>query len=265
MKGFKIYDLRFKTLSSNNKIKNKLKQRAGKIWSFFVDLLFPIECLDCGREGEWLCAGCFLKIKIVDRQVCQGCGRFGLNGAVCSHCKPDWALDRVLAALDYDRMIPAKLIKTLKYGFVKDVSLVLAKIFLKFYHSSKLQGLVPDFGGRRIIFIPVPLHPKRLRWRGFNQSELIARPIAQALGGELLNGVLIRAKNVLPQTKFKGAERLKNIEGCFKFIGEANQIKGKIVILVDDVITTGATMNECAKALKLAGAKKVWGFAIARG
>jgi len=244
---------------------DSIKQKAGKIWSFFVDLLFPIECLDCGREGEWLCAECFLKIKIEDRQICQGCGRFNLTGAICVHCKPDWAFDGVLVALDYDRAISAKLIKTLKYGFVKDVSKVLAKIFVKFYNSLKLQGLAPDFGKKQIIFISAPLHPRRLRWRGFNQSELIARPIAEALGGEFLSDILIRTKNVLPQTQFKGSERIKNIEGCFNFVGNAELVKGKIVILVDDVVTTGATMNECAKVLKKAGAKKVWGFAMARG
>jgi len=246
-------------------IVDSIQQMAGKIWSFFVDLLFPIECLDCGREGEWLCAECFLKIKIEDRQSCQGCGRFGLTGVICAHCKPNWALDGVLSALEYDRVISAKLVKALKYNFVKDVSLVLAKLFLKFYNSLKLQGLAPDFGERKIFFIPVPLHPKRLRWRGFNQSELIARLIAANLGGEFLSDVLIRIKNILPQTQFKGSERIKNIEGCFKFVGETEQVKGKIVILVDDVMTTGATINECAKALKLAGAKKVWGFAMARG
>lgn len=242
-----------------------INKQAKAIWSFFVDLLFPIECLDCGREGEWLCGGCFLKIKFENGQTCQGCGRLSLTGAICADCRTEWSLDGVLAALDYDRGVSAKLVKTLKYNFVKDIGSVLVNIFLKFYRSQKLQGLAPNFGEKKIFFIPVPLHLKRLRWRGFNQSALIARPLAEALGGELSDGVLIREKNVLPQTQFKGSERLKNIEGCFKFVGKEEQIKGGIVILVDDVITTGATMNECAKVLKKAGARKVWGFAIARG
>ena len=252
-------------MNNNSKIENNFTQKADKIWSFFVDLLFPIECLDCGCEGQWLCAECALKIRLEDRQPCQGCGRFSLSGAICTACKPDWALDGALAALDYDRVISAKLLKTLKYGLIKDLSPVLAKIFLKFYHSLKLQDLAPDFGARKIIFVPVPLHARRLRWRGFNQSELIAGPIAERLGGELWGDILVRTKNVTPQTRFKGAERLKNIEDSFRFVGEKEQLKGKIIILVDDVITTGVTMNECAKVLKMAGAKKVWGFAIARG
>jgi ComF family protein len=242
-----------------------IKRRASIAWSFFVDLLFPIECLDCGLEGEWLCGECFLKIKIENGQTCQGCGRPSLNGAICPHCKSDWALDGVLTALDYDRAISAKLIKTLKYGFVKDVSLVLANIFLKFYRSLKFQGLAPDFGEKRIIFMPVPLHPKRLRWRGFNQSELITPPLAAGLGGEFFADILIRTKDVLPQTQFKGRERQKNIEGCFEYTGKKEQIAGQVVIIVDDVVTTGATMNECAKVLKKAGARKVWAFAMARG
>jgi ComF family protein len=242
-----------------------MKKKASIAWSFFVDLLFPIECLDCGLEGEWLCAGCFLKLKINDRQACQGCSRPGLSGAICPDCKPAWALDGVLAALDYDRAVSAKLIKALKYGFVKEISPVLANIFLKFYRSLKLQDLAPDFGGRQMIVMPVPLHSKRLRWRGFNQSELIARPIAAGLNGEFLGDILVRTKNVLPQTQFKGSERSRNIQGCFDYIGDKKLVNGKIIILVDDVVTTGATMNECAKVLKRAGARKVWGFAMARG
>jgi competence protein ComFC len=246
-------------------IQDKIEKKASFTWSFFVDLLFPVECLECGQGGEWLCAGCILHIRFEDHQVCQGCGRFSLSGAICPHCKSEWALDGVLTALDYDRTISAKLIKTLKYSFVKDISPVLAKIFLKFYYSSKLQGLAPNFGEKHIIYIPVPLHPKRLRWRGFNQSELIARPIVEKLGGTMSIGDLIRIKNITPQTQFKGAERLNNIEGCFSFVGDRDWFKGKTVVLVDDVVTTGATFNECAKVLKNAGAKKVWGFAMARG
>ena len=242
-----------------------INKQAKAIWSFFIDLLFPIECLDCGREGKWLCADCFLKIKIENSQMCHGCGRLNFNGAICANCKSEWSLDGVLASLDYDRAITAKLIKTLKYNFVKDISPHLTDIFLKFYRSQKLQGLAPDFGEKKIIIIPVPLHPKRLRWRGFNQSELLARPLAEALGGELLSDIFIRNRNILPQTQFKGSERLNNIKDCFEYVGAKELIKGRVVILVDDVVTTGSTMNECAKVIKKGGARKVWGFAIARG
>jgi len=136
----------------------------------------------------------------------------------------------------------------------------------------------------RTIIIPVPLHRRRYNWRGFNQSELLANEIAKKSNLEVNNNLLVRWRNTKPQTKIKSmAERKKNIKGAFK-INQANQInwghikpvkgnnnipekkilENKNIIIVDDVCTTLATLNECAAVIKKAGAKKVWGLVVAR-
>jgi len=115
-----------------------------------------------------------------------------------------------------------------------------------------------DFGPETVV-VPVPLHWWRAWKRGFNQAELLARPLAQQLGLEVHDDFLRRIRNTKPQTKLKGDERRKNVVGAFA-VPKASvpEVKGRDILLVDDVCTTGATLNACANALKRAGARYVW-------
>lgn len=122
----------------------------------------------------------------------------------------------------------------------------------------------PDIVEDRVV-IPVPLHLKRFRWRGFNQSELLAENIASHFNFPLKKSALLRIKNNIPQADIKERrERLENIRGAFSCV-DSEIVKGKRVILIDDVCTTSGTMSECAKILKFSGAKEVWGVVAARG
>jgi ComF family protein len=115
------------------------------------------------------------------------------------------------------------------------------------------------------LLVPVPLHPRRLNWRGFNQSELFAKELADAFQMEMADDVIERTVNTIPQVDIKEREqRLKNLSGIFKILNR-EKIIGREVLLVDDVCTTGATLNECAKILKANGASKVVALVIARG
>jgi ComF family protein len=120
------------------------------------------------------------------------------------------------------------------------------------------------------LIIPVPLHPKRLRWRGFNQAELLAKYLGENMtpGFSLpvLSDVLIRQKNTTTQMKIKNySERQKNMEGAFGINKENNNlIRSKNILLVDDVATTGSTLFECARILKKSGAASVFGIVVAR-
>lgn len=116
---------------------------------------------------------------------------------------------------------------------------------------------------KNILIIPVPLHPKRLRWRGFNQSEKIADIIASNLQIPIDSTSLKRIKFKTPQAKLKKEDRIKNISNNFNWHG--NKLNQQNIILIDDVTTTGATLNECAKVLKANGAKEVWGLVLANG
>jgi len=111
--------------------------------------------------------------------------------------------------------------------------------------------------------MPIPLHKRRLRWRGFNQAEKIAKILSDKLNIPLVNNKLIRIKYNQPQAKINSQKRKNNIIGCFQYNGES--LEEKNIILVDDVVTSGSTLNECAKVLKEKGAQEVWGICVARG
>lgn len=237
---------------------------ASKLRDFVLDLLFPIECLGCGKEGEWLCQKCFNKINFKQSQYCLHCKKENEFGRFCFNCRPLYGLDGVLIAGDYDNRLIAKLIKNFKYNFIQDLSKAIGKFLILF-----LQNLNSESGFTEVVLtgsnlvIPVPLHNKRRRWRGFNQAELIAREVSGYFNLELSVDKLIRMKYKKPQVKLSEAERKSNVIGCFGWRGEG--LAGRDIVLIDDIVTTGATLNECAKVLKQNGAGKVWGLVVAKG
>jgi len=246
-----------------------------KITTFFLDLLFPIYCLDCGLEGEWICAECFGKIKLLKKQSCPICNSESKTGAICFNCRNKTDLDGVISAANYTfKEGESDLIKIaihiFKYRFVKDLGAPLSRLMIKqvknreLFKKEKPIPFGPDIVEDRIV-VPVPLHPRRFRWRGFNQSELLAEKIAEYFDFPLEKSALSRVKNNIPQVEIKNRrDRIQNIQGAFQCV-DPEAVKGKRVILVDDVCTTSGTMNECAKVLKKSGAMEVWGVVAARG
>jgi ComF family protein len=207
---------------------------------FIFDTIFPIECLGCGREGEWLCGACLNKINP---------DHHSLRGEF---------LDRIFTFYLYDNEILKRAIHGLKYRFVEDLTLSLGKIFVSEIKKVKEQIGKPDFVS------PVPLHKKRLLERGFNQSELLSLEISKQFGWPTESGALERSRMTAPQVALDETERKTNIRGAFAVI-DSTKILNKKIVLVDDVFTTGATMEECAKVLKEGGAKEVVGLALAKG
>ncbi len=190
----------------------------------WLDLLFPIHCLGCGSKEEYLCSSCFDSI--------PSGSSFPLKNL------------SLLSASSYRNPLVKKMIHRYKYGFVKKLAKPLGLLMAK-----RL-----DFDA---VLVPVPLHSRRLRWRGFNQSFLLASEIGRQLDLPVAD-CLLRAKYTSPQMKIKNSlKRGKNIKDafCLKYLPE-----GKIV-LIDDVCTTGATLEECAKLFE----RKVWGLVVARG
>ena len=195
-------------------------------------------------------------------------------GEFCKDCSQPYYLNGVWIAGDYNNKIISKLIKNIKYHFAKDISEVISKflnIFLgslisryNIIHPEELEIKTLEKFNNSII-IPVPLHKKRKKWRGFNQSEIIAKKLVKnfQLKNNLDTKNLIRIKHKKAQVKLSKKEREKNIKDCFFWIGK--NLKNKNIILIDDVTTTGSTLNECAKVLKNNGAKEVWGLVIANG
>jgi ComF family protein len=236
-----------------------------KLKNTVLDALFPIFCLSCGKEGFWLCKECLNRTKLLDFQVCPVCeDTVTEKGGLCHTCHASRKsnLDSLVSAVSYEDLSLKKLVHNLKYRFAGDISQPLAKLISRALIQNDIA--LPDF------LVPVPLHPRRLRWRGFNQSFLLASGISEELapltGIEILD-ILERKKFNRPQMQIKNyQERLQNIHDIFalnKNIDE-NIIKNKRLMLVDDIATTGATLEECAKILKQFGAKKVFSAVVAR-
>ena len=219
-----------------------------------INTLFPITCLGCRTEGAYLCPACFSKLKYIKQQTCLICGKAKYNGRIClDHGR---ALDNVLAAGFYHDPVLSCLIKKYKYYGVKDIAYILTKYLSLFW-------LKYDFKYRSSLVIPAPLSQKRKRLRGFNQAELLAKQFAAAFNYGIECDGLIKVKHTKPQAKLKVEKRLTNLKNCFAWVGP--NLTSKNIILIDDVIDTGSTLNECARVLKDNGARKVIGLTIARG
>lgn len=226
-----------------------------------LDLLFPVECLLCSKEGEWLCADCLGLLLPLPRQGCIFCGSENLSGRTCQNCRRIKSLDGCFSAGNYGQKEVSLLIKRFKYSFIPCLSTSLAEFVAKSIHrhrSERDAGLFPG----KWHSCPIPLSQRRKNWRGFNQSELIAGALEECLNWKRCVG-LKRNRNNRPQAKLGNEERRSNIAGCFTY--EGSPLSENKIVLIDDVATTGATMEEAAKTLKAAGARSVWGLVIAKG
>lgn len=220
-----------------------------KIIKEIEELFFPVVCINCGREGDWLCKDCGHKINFVSDNTCYKCGVFSENN-ICSKCKNN--LDGIFILGDYKNEVLKKIIWEYKYNFIKDLSVILASLFVEKYG----RYLDQDY-----FLTAVPISGKRLRFRGFNQADLLAEEISKKTGIKYLNKTLARIKNTQNQMELSRIRRMDNVSNAFSSDVLA---ESKKIYLVDDVVTTGSTLEECAKVLKKQGAQEVWGVVLAR-
>lgn len=205
--------------------------------------LFPKKCLACSLSGELLCQKCFRCLSI--------------GAPENNHFKSEY-LDRLMAAGDYRQELLREIIKNYKYGFVEDLAPYLAKMLIIYW-----QGIINLGDNNNYLVIPLPLSRKRLAWRGFNQAETLAKIFCQEFSYRLDTSHLKRRDSLEEQAKLSEKQRINNIKGCFFWTG--GRLEGKNILLIDDVATSGATMEEAAKILKTAGTFSVDGLAVARG
>lgn len=227
-----------------------------QIKAFLLDLLFPVQCAGCGLAGEWFCSDCTGQVRFRHLQYCPVCRKGSDAGRVCAGCRGESALTGLWAAASYeDNPGLARAVRNLKYKFAKPLVDNLGKILLQ---------ALPDFATKcEPMLTFVPLYSRRQRWRGFNQAEILAQVVGRQ-SGLSIQDLLVRQKNTPQQAKLRRVERLRNLAGAFQIADRIN-VQGRIVILVDDVASTCATLDECAQVLKTAGAKEVWGLVLARG
>ncbi|OGH71163.1 MAG: hypothetical protein A2921_03215 [Candidatus Magasanikbacteria bacterium RIFCSPLOWO2_01_FULL_43_20b] len=231
------------------------KTAVSKILQISKDCLFPIFCLGCDKEGEWVCADCFGKIDLRGVFYCPVCYRPNGNGACCAVCQPQSCLDRAVAIAVYqEENLVGKLIKALKYNYAEEIIAVFAKMIDGFLIHQ--LGVLSEID----LIVPVPLHRRRFAERGFNQARLLADILGQKIGRPVVD-LLKRDRYTLQQAKLSREERQLNVHHAFV----NSDFRANAVLLVDDVFTTGATMQECARVLKSSGVKRVIGFSVARG
>ncbi len=187
----------------------------------------------------------------------MGCQQISPFGKTHPLCLTKNVVDGAVASLAYKDKNVERIIETFKYNFVSDLAQPLAELMLEAVHKQNLSDYFQEF-----TIIPVPLHPRRYNWRGFNQAELLITALTDQLQIPADPKLVTRSKFTKPQIKLSADERKKNLDNAFSVIG--NPINKKILI-VDDVVTSGSTVNEMSKILKRAGAAEVWALSVAHG
>lgn len=227
--------------------------------SFFVKLyhatlnqVTPAECVHCHREGDWVCAECLGHTRLIHTSTCPFCNKLSPRGATCSRCKSRYKLTGNHAIWYYENAV-AELIKQYKYH-----QLTACLTWLTPYLVTALESMrLPS----NALLTSVPSDPARFASRGYNQSELLAQALAQATG-RTYQPLLRRSSRGVSQTTLTRHDRLENVRQQFTLRSATPTTKP--VIIVDDVITTGATLASCAAILKTAGAPSVWSLTIAK-
>ncbi|MGQ9800420.1 MAG: ComF family protein [Candidatus Saccharicenans sp.] len=239
--------------------------RLSRVFYPLTITIFPSFCRLCGRaledhEEKVVCSRCLQQVEIHRGPVCPVCGRFyqqeAAAGQVCGQClegAPLWSRHRSLGP--YTGRLK-ELILLFKYKGCEILSRPLGRMV---HENLAGDGI---FSGLDCI-LPVPLHRKRERMRGFNQAELLGQSISALSSLPLLKGVLIKTRNTPAQVSLEAAERETNLRGAFE-VRKPGQIKNLRLLLVDDVFTTGSTLGECARTLIKSGALEVRALTLAR-
>jgi competence protein ComFC len=210
----------------------------------FVNVIAPAACGSCGENAAFY-----------PLPICRSCRDSLITGRI-EPCTSSGNLERTYSLLPYRSAIKCCL-RDLKYGANRRTLELISELVSAFPGSVKIAEEKPD------IIIPVPLHPSRLHTRGYNQSELISRVLCRYLSVPVNPRILIKIRNTRPQTGLERARRTANLKGSFRVVDRPALI-GKTVLLVDDIMTTGTTLDECADELLHSGARSITGFTVAK-
>jgi len=218
-----------------------------------LDWIFPPSCLGCGKEGVFICSKCFSDVNIVPANVCNTCGNFTSKKGYCPQCaRYPISYSGFRAFAYYDGVI-RKAIQQLKYHNDLGIGRYLSEFILKTYQRTTWDAE---------IIVPIPIGETKREQRGYNQAERLAKPLAEKLGLEYRPEVLIRIHERYSQVGLNVDERRANVRDAF--MARSKYVKGKKVLLVDDVFTSGATMEAASREIIQAGANKVWCITLAK-
>lgn len=228
-----------------------------------IDLLFPPRCVACHSLGTWLCTECMKSIEVIQPPLCRRCGLpleasrpGGPLPLRCNRCRQlpqEW---EGLLAYAFHAGALKEAIHQFKYEDLRCLAPLLAGLMAEGW-----KILAPD-GWQAEAIVPIPLHPSRQRQRGYNQAALLARELGIHLHCSVAENVLIRVRATPPQVGLGAEARRANVSGAFRCLDGC--LRGKNVLLVDDVCTTGSTLESACLALKKAGAASVLAYTLAR-
>lgn len=234
-----------------------------------INLIFPRHCLRCNLnlKSEVICESCLKEIPLNTSLFCGLCQKripitlplstsktLSLSN-ISQTCHKNFPY-LLGAASTYDNETVKNLICSLKFQFVKDAAKPLGRLLSDYFSSLRIYSA-------ELLVVPIPLSKKRMKKRGFNQSLLIAQTFAEKQSLKIISDSLFRIKDTPPQSELKDYQkRQENVKNCFE-VKNVEKLKGKNIILIDDVVTSGATFKEAAFALKKAQVKKIIALAVA--
>lgn len=219
-----------------------------------LDFLFPPRCVGCRSPGSWLCPDCRQTIVLIQSPFCPRCGRPTGRRELCGLCRRNPpTLDGIRSVAYYEGVL-RKAIHRFKYRNARGLAEPLGELLASYVVERSLPA---------DVVVPVPLHPARLADRGYNQAALLARELGQRLDLPVVDDSLLRVRPTRQQVDLNAEERRINVAGAFAC--RDDRLAGRRVLLIDDVYTTGATLDACGVALAAAGPVSTWGLTLAHG
>lgn len=223
-----------------------------------LDLLFPPRCVGCKKRSAWFCNACLAAVSRIAPPLCRCCGepleRPGARpGDLCYNCRREpLQIDGIRSVALFAGPL-RQAVHHLKYTGQRDLASALGRLLAEYWQDNRLPA---------DVLVPVPLHASRQRERGYNQAALLAQELAAAAGLPVIEGCLVRARQTASQMTLKRVERKTNVRDAFACVDD--RLASRQVLLLDDVCTTGATLEACAVACRQAGARSVWALTLAR-
>ena len=219
-----------------------------------LDVLFPSRCVGCGAYGSFFCSSCQAELPRARPPRCPVCWQPQRQGDACGRCREGRPAFQGARSPYLYQGVAREAVHALKYNYLSALAQPMAQLMARYVEEEAIEA---------DLLVAVPLYGRRQRLRGYNQSALLARELSRLCGLPLAGRGLARRRNTPPQARSADAEaRKRNVTDAF--IADRRWVEGKRVLLIDDVMTTGATLDACARALRQAGAASVWALTFAR-
>ncbi len=230
-----------------------LQTTFSRISDTLLDLVFPPHCIGCGVEGALICDSCQSALPGLEPPYCSRCGLPLAEKSLCPKCsyQPP-GIDGIRSVFLHEGLA-REMVHSLKYGNLKSLAGPLAGFMRRYLEDNPIPA---------DIIVAVPLHASRLRKRGYNQAHLLAKKLGKSAGIAVCDGALTRARRTPSQVALKASDRSTNMSGAFVCTDDI--FSGKRVLIIDDVCTTGSTMDACAEVIKASTPLSIWGLTLSR-